>query len=171
MSKLPDFTIRLARPEDEERLAEIIVLGFGESCAHAMREKRYGLLGGKPWQERKAREIRDALKNRPEFVWVAEVDGKVAGFCTYSVYDNEHGEILNNAVDPAYQARGIGQALYRKVLHLMREKGCKYAEVQTGLQESFAPARWSYEKLGFKPLLYSIRYTMRLDETEATTQG
>jgi hypothetical protein len=49
-----DYTIRLARPEDEARLAEIIVSAFGGSTLHAKREAHYGVLGGKTWQERKA---------------------------------------------------------------------------------------------------------------------
>jgi ribosomal protein S18 acetylase RimI-like enzyme len=163
MSESGGFVIRSARPEDEERLAEIIVLAFGENCLHAMREKRYGVLRGSSWQERKADEIRNALRNRPEFVWVAEADGIVVGFCTYAIHDNEHGEICNNGVDPAYQGRGIGKGLYRKVIELMRERGCKYAEVETGLEDGYAPARHSYEKVGFKPIHHAVRYTMRLD--------
>jgi ribosomal protein S18 acetylase RimI-like enzyme len=154
--------IRPAKQEDEERLAEIIVLAFGESCLHAMREKRYGVLGGRHWQERKSDEIRHALNNRPDSVWVAEVGGKVAGFCTYAVHDNEHGEICNNGVDPTYQGRGIGKALYRKVLDLMREKGCRFAEVETGMEDGYAAARHSYEAVGFEPIHTAIRYTMRL---------
>lgn len=162
MSTSKRVLIRQARPEDEERLAEIIVLAFGESCMHAVREKRYGILGGRRWQERKADEIRGALRSRPDSVWVAETDGKVVGFCTYTILDNEHGEICNNGVDPAYQGRGIGNALHRKVLDLMREKGCRFAEVETGMGDGFAAARHSYEKLGFEPITRSARYTMRL---------
>lgn len=163
MSESRGFTIRPARPEDEERLAEIIVLAFGESCLHAMREKRYGVLDGRRWQQRKAAEIRSALRDRAEFVWVAEAEGRVVGFCTYAIHDNEHGEICNNGVDPAYQGRGIGKALYGKVIGLMREHGCKYAEVETGLEDDYAPARHSYEKVGFEPIHHAVRYTMRLD--------
>lgn len=158
-----DFTIRPARPEDEARLAEIIVRAFGGSTLHAKREDRYGVLGGKTWQERKAGEICGVLRTRPELVWVAEVGVVVAGFCSYAIHDNEHGEICNNAVDPEYQGMGIGHALHRTVLDVMREKGCKYAEVETGMDDAYAPARGAYKKLGFEPLHYSIRYTMWLD--------
>ncbi len=162
MNGSTDVTIRQARAEDEDRLAEIIVRAFGGSTLHAKREARYGVLGGKTWQERKAWEIVQVLRRNPELIVVAEVEGQVAGFCSYSIHDNEHGEIRNNAVDPNYQGRGIGHALHRRVLEIMREKGCKYAEVETGQDEPYARARAAYEKLGFEPYHYAVRYTMEL---------
>ncbi|MDI6827655.1 MAG: GNAT family N-acetyltransferase [Armatimonadota bacterium] len=156
------LVIRQAQPEDEERLADIIVSAFGESTIHAKREKLYGIVGGKTWQERKAEEIRNTLRSRPDCIWIAELNGKVVGFVTYTINDHERGEIGNNAVDPAFQGKGIGKALYKHVLNLMREKGCKYAEVETGLDEAYAAARAAYEKVGFRPLFKSIRYTMKL---------
>ncbi|MDH7481451.1 MAG: GNAT family N-acetyltransferase [Armatimonadota bacterium] len=159
---MDNLTIRPARLEDEERLAEIIVAAFGESTIHARREKLYGILGGITWQQRKAEEIRNTLRSRPDCVWVAELNGKIVGFVTYILHDGELGEIGNNAVDPAFQGRGIGKALYKHVLNLMREKGCRYVEVETGLDEAYAAARAAYEKVGFRPLFQSIRYTMKL---------
>jgi ribosomal protein S18 acetylase RimI-like enzyme len=102
------------------------------------------------------------LRTSPELIVVAEVAGVVAGFCSYAIHDNEHGEIRNNAVDPEYQGRGIGHALHVRVLEIMREKGCKYAEVETGMDDAYARARGAYEKLGFEPYHYAVRYTMRL---------
>ena len=162
MSGDADITIRPVRAEDEGRLTDIIVRAFGESTLHAKREARYGVLGGKTWQERKAAEIVRVLRSNPELIVVAEADGRVAGFCSYAIHDNEHGEICNNAVDPDFQGRGIGHALHRRVLDIMREKGCRYAEVETGQDEPYARARAAYEKLGFEPYHYAVRYTMEL---------
>jgi len=90
---MSDITIRPASAEDEERLAEIIIEAFGDSTVHAKREALYGILGGRTWQERKAQEIRDALRSRPEYVWVAETEGKVVGFVTYILHADDLGEI------------------------------------------------------------------------------
>ena len=70
-------------------------------------------------------------------VWVAEVDGRVAGFIAGS-----SGEITWAYVDPALYRRGIGRALVQHVLD--RATGPVELEVLDGHS-----ARAFYEALGF----------------------
>jgi GNAT superfamily N-acetyltransferase len=52
-------------------------------------------------------------------------------------------------VDPAFQGRGIGSALLSRALTWMSEAGMAVAMVETGGDPGHAPARRTYEKLGF----------------------
>ncbi len=83
-------------------------------------------------------------------VWVAEVDGIVAGFiaCKLNMNDKS-GEVEYLAMHPAYQNQGIGTALNTFALKEMTERGMTIAVLGTGGDESHAPARRSYEKAGY----------------------
>jgi ribosomal protein S18 acetylase RimI-like enzyme len=70
-------------------------------------------------------------------VWVAELDGAVAGFLA-----GTSDEITWMYIDPALQRRGVGRALVRHVL--ARASGPVRLEVLDG-----NPARAFYERLGF----------------------
>jgi GNAT superfamily N-acetyltransferase len=70
-------------------------------------------------------------------VWVAELDGAVAGFVAWTA-----DEITWMYVDPAVQRRGVGRALVGHVLS--RATGPVRLEVLDG-----NPARAFYERVGF----------------------
>jgi GNAT superfamily N-acetyltransferase len=96
-------------------------------------------------------------------MWVAEVEGRIAGFFTFTLdQDRRIGTISNNAVDPAAQGRGLGTAMYERALDLFREARMEYARVRTGLDEGHAPARRAYEKAGFDLSLPDITYYCKL---------
>ena len=83
-------------------------------------------------------------------VYFAKLGGEIAGFATVTLdFERKVGTIGLNAVDPALANRGIGTAMYDFALERMREAGMKAAEVGTGLDESHAPARAAYAKVGF----------------------
>jgi ribosomal protein S18 acetylase RimI-like enzyme len=86
-------------------------------------------------------------------VWVAQVDGVVVGFVAYEFHGKDKtGEVELLAVHPEYQNRGIGTELNEFALQKMKESGMKLAVVDTGGDESHAPARRSYEKAGYTAL-------------------
>jgi ribosomal protein S18 acetylase RimI-like enzyme len=85
-------------------------------------------------------------------LWVAEVDEKVLGYIAYELYDATSAEVQLLAVHPEYQNHGIGTQLNTFVLEKMKEAGMKLAIVSTGGDESHAPARRSYEKVGYTAL-------------------
>jgi ribosomal protein S18 acetylase RimI-like enzyme len=82
--------------------------------------------------------------------WVATNDGTVLGFVTV-VFDDEErsGEIYMIAVDPSAQRAGVATRLTEFALDQMRARGIDLAIVATGGDPGHAPARRTYEKLGF----------------------
>lgn len=116
------------------------------------------------WVERKQRGVLSSCrKENGVSVYVVEIDGDVAAFIGYRLEtERQVGVIWDNAVDPAYQGRGIAAEMYRFVLKRMREQGMKVASVQTGGDDAHIPARKSYEKAGFTAVIPSVRYYMSL---------
>ena len=93
--------------------------------------------------------------------YVAIVDGKVAGFAAYRV-DGDMGVLSRNAVDPEYRGRGIAKLLYGLCMNKIREAGCTWATVHTGLDDGHAGARRAYSKVGFELNLPYTRFYMAL---------
>ncbi len=92
-----------------------------------------------------------------EQVFVAELDGQIAGFAGLSLDDNTRvGEIGLNAVHPDFSNQGIGTQLYRFAIATMKAEGMKVASVGTGGDLSHAPARRAYEKAGFGVAIPSL---------------
>ncbi len=149
-------TIRPATEHDLDRIYEIVALAFGPVCAAKLLEDRFGIIHGKPWVEHKAGSVVHQLRNHLDCVVVAEVDGRVAGFASYG-YKGDTGMVGNNAVDPAFQGRGIGTRLIHRVLCDLRGRGVARFNVTT--MEHDAPARRVYEKMGFQERSRSIFLT------------
>jgi ribosomal protein S18 acetylase RimI-like enzyme len=158
-------TLRTAGAEDIERLCEIAVAAW-----QPIFENRRNLVGPdifealwKDWSESKAGQLREAFESNPENFWVAEIDGRIAGFITFSVdRGRKLGTISNNAVAPEMQGRGLATWMYRRVLDEFRRQGLRYATVRTGLDEAHAPARRAYEKAGFSRSLPSLDYYLEI---------
>ncbi len=155
-------TIRQAVEADRETLVELIVRGFADVTVNRWREERYGVIGGRTWDEWKADDMRTIDITS---VVIAEIDGRAVGFATFHVNEKTRiGTVGNNAVLPEFRGRGIGGHLDVRVLELIAEAGMEFAQVSTGLEDCYEPARRMYERQGFKPLNRSIVYMMRLSE-------
>ncbi len=97
-------------------------------------------------------------------VWVAAVDGTVAGFIVCSMNDAEKvGEVELLAVHPAYQNQGIGTQLNEFALAQMQARGMTLAVTATGGDPGHAPARKAYEKAGYTALPL-VRYYQALSD-------
>jgi ribosomal protein S18 acetylase RimI-like enzyme len=103
------------------------------------------------WQTQQREVVEQALADGAnKTVWVAEVDGIVAGFVAYVLNSaDKTGEVWLLAVHPDHQHRGIGTALNDLALAKMRQGGMTLAVVGTGGDRGHAPARRSYEKAGY----------------------
>lgn len=99
----------------------------------------------------------------PREIWIAELDGKLAGFITIHMYpDRKVAEIGNNAVTPEFQGHGIGSEMYAFALQHMRDSGMNAAVVTKSGDEAHAPARRAYEKAGFSGAVPSVEYHIKL---------
>ena len=115
------------------------------------------------WKAEKAGQIRNKANSRPDQILVTEYDGKIVGFTSYQLNEEKfYGEIGNNAIHPDYQGFGIGKMQHNKLLEIFAQKGMKFAIVTTGLDESHAKARASYEKAGFQAMRSSVTYFQKL---------
>ncbi len=157
--------IRPASDDDLEIMKRIIVEAW--EFAYEFRRKVVGdelfAIMHSDWRTRKAAQIARHYESYPECTLVTEDNDQVVGFITYNLFEQRKaGVIGNNAVHPKYQGRGFGTKQYQRVLEIFREKGMAYAEVRTGADEAYAPARAAYEKAGFKPVFYSVQYCQKL---------
>jgi ribosomal protein S18 acetylase RimI-like enzyme len=103
------------------------------------------------WEANQQDVVRQTVSESEEIeTWVAEVKGKAVGFVSYQCdEESKRGEIVLLAVHPEYQELGIGTELNRLALFQLTIAGMELAIVETGGDESHAPARRSYEKAGF----------------------
>jgi GNAT superfamily N-acetyltransferase len=102
------------------------------------------------WRADQEQAVREACATEGMRVWIAEVDSSVTGFVAAILHHPKAiGEVHMIAVDPAYQADGIGSRLMSIAIEWFRENGMTVAMVDTGGDPGHAPARRTYERAGF----------------------
>ncbi len=94
----------------------------------------------------------------------SEADGRVVGFLRLVVQRPATGLIDDIGVRPAYQRRGLGEALMRWALAWCREQGLPRATLEVRLNNE--PALALYRKLGFVPGTSGLTYRRPVDEEE-----
>jgi ribosomal protein S18 acetylase RimI-like enzyme len=173
-------TLRPGRRADSDRCQEIAVRAWTPIYAARRRDLGDDLFAHlhPAWEAAKAAQIAAHFERHGDWVVVAtapdarrerregdqdspvepvEPDELVVGFATYRLDPATGvGTIGNNAVDPAWQGRGIATALYEEVLARFRTAGMRVAAVTTGLDAPHAPARAAYRKVGFGPVVESV---------------
>lgn len=114
------------------------------------------------WRVSQQKAVEEACTSAEMKVWVAVESGSTAGFVALKLKAGLGlGEVYMIAVDPDYQCRGIGTALMEFALDKMKIAGISIAMVETGGDPGHAPARRTYERLGFG-LLPITRYFKKL---------
>jgi GNAT superfamily N-acetyltransferase len=155
MEHMMNLLIRPMATDDMDHLVRLPLLAWEPvfaSFRQVLGSAIYSLLYP-GWRAQQQRTVEQVCNGEETIVWVAEVDGIVAGFIAYILNVEEHaGEVELLAVHPAYQNRGIGTELNTFVLEKMKAGGIKLAVVATGGDPGHAPARRSYEKAGYTPL-------------------
>lgn len=155
------MNIRAYRETDLADVARITREGWDGYTVYQLLENRHGVLGDRSWPEWKTETVVRFCQAHPDRVLIAEVDGRIAGYATYSTNaETGVGEALNNAVAPAFRGRGIGTAMNRAILEILRDAGMRVARVST--LETDVPARRVYEKNGFTEIARTVHYTMDL---------
>lgn len=157
-----DYRIRQFNPDDLPAIKAITVEGFtGVSLDHAVEEKLGGKLAGHDWRWRKARHIDDDAAANPGGIFVAELEGEVAGYIT-TVLDREagRGRIPNLAVRASVRGHGIGRALIERALDYFRAEGMAYAAIET--MASNPIGQTLYPDCGFEEVARQVHYARRL---------
>lgn len=156
--------LEFCRMKDEDlKEVEKIVKKIWTMGVDKLREEKYGIIGGKSWQDWVWESVKGYLKDKETRKFVTKVNGEIAAFCSYRIDKlKKIGTVGYNGVSPEYSGMGIGTYQINKILQLMKREGMEIAEVLTGLNEGHLPARRMYEKVGFKELSKSILYTKKL---------
>ena len=114
------------------------------------------------WRVSQQKAVEDVCAAEGTNVWVAMDAGSTVGFVAVKLdSESSMGEIYMVAVDPDFQGHGIGTTLMEFALAWMKEAGMSIAMVETGGDSGHAPARRTYEKVGFG-LLPIARYFKKL---------
>ena len=145
--------VRSLEPSDVDRIVELSIDAWAPvfSAFEALMGPRLYARVHPDWRRDQADAVRSAIAENE--TWVAEVDGRVAGFVNVTFDEaGRSGEIYMIAVDPAMQRRGIGALLTDRALDEMRARGLDLAIVATGGDPGHAPARATYERAGFTPV-------------------
>lgn len=97
------------------------------------------------------------LNDGGEFL-VGTIDGTVVATCAYAIpnewkkeyvdFDSEVTELTRMRVDPGWQGRGFGTAIYRELEQRARSDGYQRFVLDTGTENDIA--RGFYESLGFE---------------------
>ena len=133
-----------------------------ESIQLAMDADVYRAFYPEHWRVSQQTAVEDVCAAEDTQVWVAIEGDLPAGFVAVKLHTADSmGEIYMVAVDPVFQGQGIGSALTQFALDQMKQAGMSVAMVETGGDPGHAPARHTYEKVGFK-LFPVARYFKKL---------
>ena len=103
------------------------------------------------WRVSQQEAVEDVCAAEDTNVWVAIDTDSTVGFVAVKLHsENSMGEVYMVAVDPDFQGHGIGAALIEFALDWMKDAGMSIAMVETGDDPGHAPARHTYEKVGFE---------------------
>jgi len=146
--------IREYQPADEEQVVALSLRAWAPvfaSMASVLGPELDRRMHGDDWREYQAVSVRAVLKEEGMQVWVAALDGDVAGFAAATVRDESTGlgELVMLAVDPAQQTHGLGLTLTDVATDWLRDVGMRVAMIGTGGDEGHAPARRTYEKANY----------------------
>jgi ribosomal-protein-alanine N-acetyltransferase len=87
--------------------------------------------------------------------FVAEVDGKVAGYMGYWEAPEE-AHIINLAIGPEFRQKGLGLQMMDHCLEFARKRGAKLATLE--VRQSNEAAQGLYEKAGFRTVAIRKKY-------------
>ncbi len=133
-----------------------------DSIQNAMDTDVYRAFYPDNWRVSQQKAVEDVCAAEDTNVWVAIEADSTVGFVAVKIHsDDSMGEICMIAVDPDFQDHGIGTALIEFALTWMKDAGMSIAMVETGGDDGHAPARHTYEKVGFA-LFPVTRYFKKL---------
>ena len=149
--------IRKYQPSDLETLRQITAICFEGVSIDKNIEDKFGVINELDWKQRKMPHINDDVEANADGVFVAEIDGEVAGYITtYVNHQTKIGGIPNLSVHPNFQQQGLGTQLIETALVYLNEEGMLYARIETLDQNQIGTA--FYPKMGFVEIARQIHY-------------
>jgi GNAT superfamily N-acetyltransferase len=121
-----------------------------DSIQKAMDAEVYRAFYPDNWRVSQQKAVEDVCAAEDTNVWFAIDTDSIVGFVAVKLHSEDSmGEIYMVAVEPDFQGQGIGSALIEFALAWMKDAGMSIAMVETGGDPGHAPARCTYEKVGF----------------------
>jgi ribosomal protein S18 acetylase RimI-like enzyme len=155
--------LRRATEADLDIIDRLTVEGYGpiqESYISMLGEKCYEAVRLDPelsWEERKIKQNRELFAAHPDQLWVLDRNGDVFGFVSFWLFPS-HGHLDNNVVRSDRAGEGWATFMYRHALDHFRDRGVRFAHVDTGLDDAHLPARRAYEAVGFDRQVPNVDY-------------
>lgn len=159
--------IRPFRPADLPLIKQITVDAFEGVSIDQGIEEVFGTISGHDWQWRKARHLDDDLAHDPEGIFVAEIDGQIAGYIsTWQDRGSGIGHIPNVAIQAGFRGQGLGRQLIQHAMQHFRDCGLSHAKIETLQQNS--TGQHLYTSLGFREVARQIHLVADLHATDQT---
>ena len=141
--------MRRATAEDADAIARIHVETWRVAYAHAFPAEYLAALSGDERRALWARTLAAGVND----VFVAELDGAVAGFAAAGACEDEdgatRGELYALYVEPSAWGQGLGRALLGRAEQALRAAG--YGEASLWVLEDNPRTRRVYEAAGWAP--------------------
>ena len=141
---MSDVKVRAARMADE---AEILALVREEMKAHERADPRFKLRADAG--DRYAVYLRDRMRDLDSTVFVAELDGRIAGLGIGSIRKQEtffevgrFGYVSDLVVAPALRRHGIGRVLFERISLWLRGLGIEVVRLHVATRSDSARAFW-----------------------------
>jgi len=157
--------IRLYQPEDLAILKEITVEAFQGVSIDEGIEQEYGLINGHDWKWRKAEHVEADARRDPKGIFIAEVEGRIAGYIS-TWHDPEAGigYIPNMAFIPECRGQGLGRQLIEHAFDHFRRLNLSLVKIETLEQNEIG--NHLYTSLGFKEIVKQIHFVAPLSPTQ-----
>lgn len=140
--------IRKADVDDAHAICKISSDDLGYQCSAELVLKRLG-----------------SLDNKREVVFVAEIDGIVAGYVHAEIYNLLYYEsmvnILGLAVSSDYRRRGVGKSLLQYSENWAKESGINIMRLNSGISRK--EAHEFYRAMGYDDEKGQLRFIKELD--------
>lgn len=158
---------RKAVPDDALAIASLLTLAWQKAYRGILSDS---LLDGIN-ADKRSEGVRSIIEENPNFkYYVLETDGVIAGvsgLCASRDDDlPDTGEIVVFYIRPDLQKRGLGRAMMKEALAILKADG--YARIALWTLRDNHPARAFYEKMGFR--LDGAEKTMPNLENAATVR-
>jgi ribosomal protein S18 acetylase RimI-like enzyme len=155
------MTIRTFTKADREILREITSVCYDGVSIDQNIEKLFSIIAGKDWIYRKQKHLEEDIAVYPEGIFIGEIENKAVGYISTRVdSDTRIGRIVNFAVLPACQKKGIGAHLMDHAMTHLKNKGMEYVRIET--LEQNAAGRHFYPKIGFREVARQIHYIKKV---------